>query len=105
MYAEMDVAEWPVGQKWSVLLSCCQELQGMTSKYYLQVGKLMFATRLTPEHQPSYEFVLVRWNRDPYEIPATRREVLGTYTDIDEVIGLMKLLVTNEKEKLNERRA
>ena len=99
MYARLDVAEWPVGQKWSVLLSYCQELRGMTSQYSLQVEELMFATRLTPEHQPRYQFVLIKLNRDPSISPATKREVLGVYTDIDEVIGLVKLLVVNEKEK------
>lgn len=105
MFARLDVAEWPVGQKWSALLSYCQELRGITSQYSLQVEALMFATRLTPEHQPRHQFVLIKWNRDPSISPATKREVLGVYTDIDEVIGVMKLLVVNEKEKLNERRA
>jgi hypothetical protein len=101
MYARLDVAEWPVGQKWSVLLSYCQELRRMTSQYSLQVEALMFATRLTPEHQPRHQFVLIKWNRDPSIGPATNREVLGVYTDIDEAIGVMKLLVADAKERVH----
>lgn len=94
-----------MGRKWSALLGCVTELRRMTSQYSLRVEELLFATRLTPEHQPKYYFTLTRWNRDPSIGPATQREVLGTYTDIDEVIGVMKLIVSNEKEKLDERRA
>ena len=101
MYATVDREEWPIGGKWSVLSAYSRELRALTSQYSLQVEKLMFMTRLTPEHQPRYQFIVIRWNRDPSIGPATKREVLGTYTDIDEVNGLLKLLVSNVKEKLD----
>ena len=97
MYAQLDVAEWPVGCKWSTLLDCVTELRRMTSQYSLRVEKQLLST----EGLPPYQFVLVKWNRDPSIGPATLREVLGVYVDIDEAIGVMKLLVADAKERVH----
>lgn len=75
------------------LRKALDELHRITVQYYV----------LVEEHATTKEirFCLVKWNRNPSISPATKREVLGVYTDIDEVIGLVKLLVVNEKEKLD----
>lgn len=93
----IDRELWPQASKWYLLDNLYKELKACTTQYQLQIERLAITDEI--------RFSLVKWNRDPSISPATKREVLGVYTDIDEVIGVMKLLVVNEKEKLNERRA
>lgn len=99
MFGRLNRYDWPMGSKWDAISFYHAELNKITRQYTLEIEKSVVSTSTVP-----YRFVLIRWNRDPSFSPATQREVLGEYTDLDEIIGVLKLLVANEKEKVNERR-
>lgn len=88
--------EWPVGHRWSVLTDCIQELRKYTLQYAVEVLEMT-----SSRHPSRHEFELFRWNRDPSVGSASKREILGVYKDIDAVIGVLKMLIANEKEKLD----
>lgn len=102
MFGRLNRYDWPMGSKWDAISFYHAELNKITRQYTLQIEKSVDSFVSTSP--ATYRFVLIRWNRDPSFSPATQREVLGEYTDLDEIIGVLKLLVANEKEKVNERR-
>lgn len=99
MFGKLSRLDWPMGDKWGELSRYYTELNMITRQYSLIVEKAVMSTAPAP-----YRCILMRWNRDPSSTHATKQEVLGVYQDLDEIIGVLKLLVANEKEKVNERR-
>ena len=101
MYGKLNISEWPDIGPWAELreLSIAIERLGAVSaeyKYRIIVEKSVLAVSDEPVHR----ITLVRW-ADP-RVPkfwGDEKTVLGVYTDVHEVLPILKLLYSNLDEE------
>jgi hypothetical protein len=76
-----------------------RQLREWTNQYSLNVEQAVFSGA-----EPKFRFVLSRWNRNPADKAATSMEFICEHTDIEQMIDVLTILVSVEKEKVMERR-
>ena len=97
-YATIDREVWPVGADWSELEYLSVELRRVTLKYMLIVEQGMLS-----HVEPRHRFLLIKWNRNPAERFASQKEVVCEHSDIRNMINVLTMLVSVEKELKKER--
>ena len=83
-YASIDRCNWPLG--WEELEYVTNELRRYSLDYYVVTERYMFGLE-------DFRFAICK--RTPR---GGNRDVIGTYTDMAEVIGMIRLLIGTEKD-------
>jgi hypothetical protein len=99
LFAQLDKNEWPL--KWNELEFLAKRLRSMDYSYDVIAERCVFGA------YERYQFVLIKWH--PREIvnnnvttATAKREELGTYKTMEEIIPIVKLLISTEEDKLRE---
>jgi hypothetical protein len=96
LYANVERVNWPL--KWEELDYLANQLKNLDWSYDVQVERLILGA-----HE-RYRFVLVRWGPRKHANDSPKREELGTYKAVEEIIPILKLLISTEEDKLKEVR-
>ena len=107
MYAPMDAREWPIQfEELQHLMLKLNQLVGVTGgrdSYQAMVERRIFLHVQGPE----FRFAIIKWSstsrKDNHGFPVRQRELLGTYEDYDQVLGMMRLLVSNAEVEAKSR--
>lgn len=96
---QLSATAWPIGRHWTTLWGLIEEIKHETLQYSIVVEHTPFS-----HVEPKYRYILLRWNRDPADRHATTKEFICEHTDIEQMINVLQILLSVEKEKAKERR-
>lgn len=91
MFASIPKESWPLG--WEELEYYSKELRNYSLEHYIVAERSVFGLE-------EYRFAICKLNKY-----GSQREVLGTYTDMAEMIGMVRLLIGMAKDKRSEEDA
>lgn len=94
LYAKLDEAQWPL--QWEELEYLAKRLNQMNWAYSVEAERSIFGSL------PAHRFVLIKWEARKHANDSPKREEVGTYKTMDEIIPMLKLLISVEEDKLKE---
>jgi hypothetical protein len=94
LFAQLDKAEWPLG--WEELEFLAKELKDMNWAYDVVAERCVFGA------YERHQFVLIKWHPRLAINDSPKREELGTYKTMEEIVPILKLLISTEEDKLKE---
>lgn len=95
LYAKLDQELWPI--QWEELEYLAKRLKQLNWSYAVEAERSIFGSL------PAYRFVLIKWHpRKPTAKASatTEREELGAYKTMEEIIPILKLLISTEEDIL-----
>lgn len=99
LFAQINQNEWPL--KWEELEYLAKRLKNMDWSYDVIAERCVFGA------YERHQFVLIKWHprtvvAGNVEPASPKREELGTYKTMEEIIPIVKLLISTEEDKLRE---
>ncbi len=92
LYAKLDQELWPI--QWEELEYLAKRLKQVNWAYAVEVEKSIFGSL------PAHRFVLIKWGQRQHVNDSPKREELGTYKTMEEIIPILKLLISTEEDIL-----
>ena len=94
LYAKLDEEQWPL--QWEELEYLAKKLKQMNWSYSVEAERSIFGSL------PAHRFVLIKWVPRKSANESPKREEVGYYKTMEEIIPMLKLLISAEEDKLKE---
>ncbi len=95
LYAKLDQELWPL--QWEELEYLAKRLKQINWSYSVEAERSIFGSL------PAHRFVLIKWEQRQRLTDSPKREVVGEYKTMEEIIPMLKLLISVEEDKLKEQ--
>lgn len=94
LYAALESDQWPL--QWEELEYLAKKLKNMNWTYDVVAERSIFGSL------PAHRFVLIKWEARKSINDSPKREEVGYYKTMEEIIPMLKLLISAEEDKLKE---
>lgn len=94
LYAKLDEVQWPL--QWEELEYLAKRLKQTNWSYSVEAERSIFGSL------PAHRFVLIKWVSRKSTNESPKREEVGYYKTMEEIIPMLKLLISAEEDKLKE---
>ena len=94
LYAKLDDEQWPM--QWEELEYLAKRLKQMNWSYSVEAERSIFGSL------PAYRFVLIKWGARQRLTDSPKREEVAYYKTMEEIIPMLKLLISAEEDRLKE---